>query len=84
METAMEYFTRQRDQQLHMQKEPRFDIFSDEDILDKMCKASIDATLMSIAYSLAIMADSLKVVSESMEEDDQMLMREEQHEELYR
>lgn len=70
METAMEYFARQRNQQLNMWKEPRFDIFSAEDILDKMCKTSIDASLMSVAYSLAIIADSLKVLSESMEGSD--------------
>ena len=70
METAIEYFTRQMKQQLHMWKEPRFDIFSDEDILDKMCATSIDASLMSVAYSLAIIADSLRVLSESTEEDD--------------
>ena len=70
METAMEYFARQRNQQLHMWKEPRFDMFSVEDVLDKMCKTSIDASLMSVAYSLAIIADSLKVLSESMEGSD--------------
>lgn len=70
METAMEYFSRQMQQQLHMWKEPRLDIFSVEDVLDKMCNTHIDASLMSVAYSLAIMADSLKVLSESMEESD--------------
>ena len=70
METAMEYFARQRSQQLNMWKEPRFDMFSVEDVLDKMCKTSIDASLMSVAYSLAIIADSLKVLSESMEGSD--------------
>lgn len=70
METATEYFTRQRNQQLHIWKEPRLDIFSVEDVLDKMCKTSIDASLMSVAYSLAIIADSLRVISESTEELD--------------
>lgn len=68
METAMEYFARQRNQQLNMWKESQFDMFSVEDVLDKMCKTSIDASLMSVAYSLAIMADALKVLSESTEE----------------
>lgn len=70
METAMEYFARQREQQLQMWEKPRFDIYSAEDILDKMSSTSIDASLMSVAYSLAIMADSLKVLSESTEESD--------------
>ena len=69
METAIEYFSRQMNQQLAMWKEAPLGILNDEDVLDKICKTHIDATLMSIAYSLAIMADSLKVVSESMEEE---------------
>lgn len=67
METAMKYFARQRNQQLNMWKE----LFSAEDALDKMCKTSVDASLMSVAYSLAMIADSLKVLSESMEESDE-------------
>lgn len=69
METAMEFYARQRNQQLNMWKKSRFDMFSAEGVLDKMCKTSIDATLMSAAYSLAIIADSLKVISESIEEE---------------
>ena len=70
METAMEFFTRQMNQQLHMWKEQPLDILNGEDVLDKMCKTHIDASLTSVAYSLAIMADSLKVLSESTEESD--------------
>lgn len=65
----MEFYARQRNQQLNMWKKSRFDMFSAEGVLDKMCKTSIDATLMSAAYSLAIIADSLKVISESIEEE---------------
>jgi hypothetical protein len=71
METAMEYFSRQMNQQLAMWKEAPLDTLNSEDVLDKMCKTHIDASLMSVAYSLAIMADSLKVLSESMEEGDE-------------
>ena len=71
METAMEYFARQMNQQLHMWKERPLNILNDEDVLDKMCKTHIDASLMSVAYSLAIIADSLKVLSESTEESDE-------------
>ena len=70
METAMEFFARQMNQQLHMWKEQPLDTLNGEDVLDKMCKTHIDASLMSVAYSLAIMADSLKVLSESTEESN--------------
>ena len=73
METAMEFYARQRNQQLNMWKKSRFDIFSVEGVLDKMCKTSVDATLMSVAYSLAIIADSLKVISESIDEESDEL-----------
>jgi len=67
METAIEYFTRQRDQQLAMWKEAPINILNDEVVLDKMCKTHVDASLMSVAYSLAIIADSLRVISEEIE-----------------
>lgn len=70
METAMEYFARQMNQQVTMWKEFPMGTVNDEVVLDKMCKTHIDASLMSVAYSLAIMADSLKVLSESMEESN--------------
>lgn len=69
METAMEFFTRQMNQQLHMWKEQPLDILNGEDVLDKVCKTQIAVSLMSVAYSLAIMADSLKMISESTEEE---------------
>ena len=69
METAMEYFSRQMNQQLHMWKEQPLDILKDEDVLDKVCKTQITSSLMSLAYSLAIIADSLRVISESTEEE---------------
>ena len=71
METAMEFFTRQMNQQLHMWKEQPLDTLNGEDVLDKMCKTHIDASFMSVAYSLAIIADSLKMISEPMEEGDE-------------
>ena len=67
METAMEYFSRQMQQQVAMWKEFPIGPVNDEVVLDKMCKTHIDASLMSVAYSLAIMADSLRVISEDME-----------------
>ncbi len=70
METAMEYFSRQMNQQLAMRKEAPLGILNDEDVLDKVCKTHIDASLMSVAYSLAIIADSLRVLSEPTEESN--------------
>ena len=70
METAIGYFTRQMKQQINMWKEQPPDILNNADVLDKMCKTHIDASLMSVAYSLAIIADSLRVLSESTEELD--------------
>lgn len=69
METAMEYFARQMNQQLQMWTEQPLDTLNDKDVLDKVCKTHIDASLMSVAYSLAIIADSLRVISESTEEE---------------
>lgn len=69
METAMEYFSRQMKQQLHMWEEQPLDILNGEDVLDKVCKTQITSSLMSLAYSLAIIADSLRVISESTEEE---------------
>lgn len=69
METAMEYFARQMNQQLQMWTEQPLDTLNDKDVLDKVCKTHIDASLMSLAYSLAIIADSLRVISESTEEE---------------
>ena len=66
METAMEYFTRQMKQQINMWKEFPIGAVNDEVVLDKMCKTHVDASLMSVAYSLAIIADSLRVISEDM------------------
>ena len=63
METAMEYFSRQMQQQFTMWKEIPIGSANGEDVLDKMCKTHIDASLMSVAYSLAIIADSLRVIS---------------------
>lgn len=71
METAMEYFTRQRKQQLNMWKERPLDMLNGEDVIDKMCKTSIDTSLISVAYSLAIIADSLNVLSGGVEESDE-------------
>lgn len=70
METAMEFFARQMNQQLQMWTEQPLDKLNGKDVLDSICKTHIDASLMSVAYSLAIMADSLNVLSESMEESD--------------
>ena len=70
METAMEFFARQMNQQLQMWTEQPLDKLNGKDVLDRICKTHIDASLMSVAYSLAIMADSLKVLSESMEESN--------------
>ena len=70
METAMEFFARQMNQQLQMWTEQPIGMLNGKDVLDKVCKTHIDASLMSVAYSLAIMADSLKVLSESTEESD--------------
>lgn len=66
METAMEYFSRQMQQQVVMWKEFPVGAVNDETVLDKMCKTHVDASLMSVAYSLAIIADSLRVISEDM------------------
>ena len=70
METAMEFFARQMNQQLQMWTEQPLDKLNGKDVLDRICKTHIDASLMSVAYSLAIMADSLKVLSESTEESN--------------
>ena len=69
METAMEYFSRQMKQQLQMWTEQPLDMLNGEDVLDKVCKTQITSSLMSLAYSLAIIADSLRVISESTEEE---------------
>ena len=69
METAMEYFSRQMQQQLTMWKKLPIGSANGEVVLDKMCKAHIDASLMSVAYSLAIIADSLRVISGEIEEE---------------
>ena len=71
METAMEYFVRQMNQQIDMWKEAPSELLGDKDTLDKMCKTHIDASLMSVAYSLAVIADSLKVLSECIEEESE-------------
>lgn len=65
----MEYFARQMQQQITMWEKP-LDILNGKDAVDKICKTQTAASLMSVAYSLAIMADSLKVLSECMEESD--------------
>ena len=70
METAMEFFARQMNQQLQMWTEQPIGMLNGKDVLDRICKTHIDASLMSVAYSLAIMADSLKVLSESTEESN--------------
>ena len=69
METAMEYFSRQMQQQFTMWKELPIGSANGEVVLDKMCKTHIDASLMSVAYSLAIIADSLRVISGEIEEE---------------
>ena len=63
METAVQYFIKQMEQQLSMWGEASKEVI-DKDILDKMCKTHIDASLMSVAYSLALIADSLVKISE--------------------
>lgn len=63
METAVQYFIKQMKQQLSMWGEASKEVI-DKDILDKMCKTHIDASLMSAAYSLALIADSLVKISE--------------------
>ena len=70
METAMEFFARQMNQQLQMWTEQPIGMLNGKDVFDRMCKTHIDASLASVAYSLAIMADSLKVLSESTEESN--------------
>ena len=67
METAMEYFSRQMQQQLTMWKKFPIESANGEVVLDKMCKAHIDASLMSAAYSLALIADSLVKILEQQE-----------------
>ena len=63
METAVQYFIKQMKQQLSVWGEASKEVI-DKDILDKMCKTHIDASLMSVAYSLALIADSLVKISE--------------------
>ena len=63
METAVQYFIKQMKQQLSVWGEASKEVI-DKDILDKMCKTHIDASLMSAAYSLALIADSLVKISE--------------------
>lgn len=48
-----------------MEKSPKRSL--DKDILDKMCKTHIDASIMSAAYSLALIADSLVKILEQQE-----------------
>ncbi len=64
METAVQYFIKQMTQQLSMWKKAPKEVIGDKDVLDKMCKTHIDASLMSAAYSLALIADSLVEISE--------------------
>lgn len=66
METATQYFIKQMREQLSMWGQAPKEVL-DKDILDKMVKTHIDGSLMSAAYSLALIADSLVKILEQQE-----------------